>query len=331
MPEGPEVRKFGDILRANVINRIITKITIKKGRYTKKVFDGYQILVDSLPVKIIDIVNKGKFTYIILQSVNDVTNTLYLLNTLGMSGSWTVLKTNGKCHNKLKYDDTEFNLKIYEARRKEGTYCYPRVLEYIGNDNMDVWFQYAYNNLNIEMELDNGDKLNFHDQRNFGTLKVINTKKELDKKLNELGPDIMFMSKDDFIKILKSKQVSYGNKYIGNIIVNQKLVSGIGNYLRSDILWMSKISPFRKLKDITEDEMKTIFKISQGLIWVDYNLEYGLKKNYIEKTMKFPSDYNRDFFVYMQEKDINGNKVNKDECFEGSQKRFVHWVEEIQR
>jgi hypothetical protein len=93
---------------------------------------------------------------------------------------------------------------------------------------------------------------------------------------------------------------------------------------------MSKISPFRKLKDITEDEMKTIFKMSRGLIWGDYNLEYGRKKGYIEKDVKLPSDYNKDFFVYMQEKDINGNKVKKDECFEGSQKRFIHWIEEIQ-
>ena len=330
MPEGPEVRKFGDILRANVINRIITKCTIKKGRYIKKVFDGYQTLIDSLPVKITDIKNKGKFTYMILESVNDSNKVLYLLNSLGMSGAWTVLKSSGKCINTLKYDDTEFSLKIFEARRKEGIFCYPRVLEYIGNDSMDQWFQYAYNNLNVQFELDNDDYLNFHDQRNFGTIKIIDSKTDLEKKLNEIGSDIMFMSRDDFVKILKSKIKIYSNKYIGNIIVNQKVVSGIGNYLRADILYMSRISPFHKLKDVTEEDMNNIYKNALALIWGDYNKEYGIKKGYIAKDIKLPSDYNRDFFVYMQDMDINGYKVKKDELFEGSQKRFIHWVEEIQ-
>lgn len=330
MPEGPEVRKFGDILRANIINTVITKCTIKKGRYLKKVFDGYQTLIDSLPVKIIDIVNKGKFTYMILESVNDSNKVLYLLNSLGMGGAWTVLKSSGKCNNKLKYDNSEFSLKIFEAKRKEGIFCYPRVLEYIGNESMDKWFQYAYNNLNVQFELDNGDYLNYHDQRNFGTIKIIDSKKDLDKKLNEIGSDVMFMSRDDFIKILKTKINSYGDKYIGNIIVNQKIISGIGNYLRADILYMSKISPFRKLKDVNEEDLVNIYQNMLALIWGDYNKIYGIKKGYIKEGIKLPNDYNRDFFVYMQDKDINGYKVIKNELFEGSQKRFIHWVKEIQ-
>ena len=46
---------------------------------------------------------------------------------------------------------------------------------------------------------------------------------------------------------------------------------------------------------------------------------------------KIPHDYKKDFFVYKQEKDINGNKVHKDELFEGSQKRFIYWIKEVQK
>ena len=42
-------------------------------------------------------------------------------------------------------------------------------------------------------------------------------------------------------------------------------------------------------------------------------------------------DYNRDFFVYDQEYDIYDNKVIKEELYEGSQKRFIYYVKEIQK
>jgi hypothetical protein len=38
-----------------------------------------------------------------------------------------------------------------------------------------------------------------------------------------------------------------------------------------------------------------------------------------------------DFFVYRKDKDINGEKVIKEELFEGSQKRFIYWVKEVQK
>jgi hypothetical protein len=49
------------------------------------------------------------------------------------------------------------------------------------------------------------------------------------------------------------------------------------------------------------------------------------------KTIKLPSDYNRHFFIYEQEQDIKGNKVEKQELYEGSQKRSIYWVPTIQQ
>ena len=36
------------------------------------------------------------------------------------------------------------------------------------------------------------------------------------------------------------------------------------------------------------------------------------------------------FFIYREDEDIYGNKVLKKELFEGSQKRFIYYVKEIQ-
>ena len=44
-----------------------------------------------------------------------------------------------------------------------------------------------------------------------------------------------------------------------------------------------------------------------------------------------PNDYERDFFVYKQNTDINGYNVKKEELYEGSQKRFIYWVPKVQK
>jgi formamidopyrimidine-DNA glycosylase len=329
MPEGTEVRKFSDIMKANVLNKTIKKVNILKGRYKKKVFEGYDILEKALPAIIKSIDTKGKFTYITLESNKDKA-ILYLFSTLGLSGGWTILhKDKNKCHSKISFNGKQTDISIYYMKKDVGYYCYPRVLEYISNHDMSSWFEHALNNLNVEFELDDDSKIYFYDQRNFGTMKIITDKAELDKKLNELGPDMMDISLDNFKKaITKGTNVK---KAIGNVIVNQKLVSGIGNYLRADALWMAKISPFRKVSELTDNEIQLLYKSVRGLMWGDYNLEYAKEKSYVSKDIKIPSDYKRNFFVYMQKKDPDGNIVSADELFEGSQKRTIHWVENIQK
>ena len=330
MPEGIEVRKFCDILRANVLNHQITKITIKKGRYTKKAFDGYTDLVAALPVTLTAITNKGKFTYLTLNSPSKG-KIFYLLATLGMGGGWTILKKN-----KDDFTTTQQiqgrtrQIDIKYAKRDEGYYSYPYLLEYVTNNSMEGWFKVVLNNLSVEFEIDDGSKMYFYDNRNFGTLKSVDDKAVIDKKLREIGPDMMDISFDDFKKAIEGKKTN-SQKEIGNVIVNQKLVSGIGNYLRADILWMAKISPFRKVADVSEEELRSIYNSARVLMWGDYDYQYAKDAGIITRGVKIPRDYGRDFLVYMQDTDPDGEKVKKEPLFEGSAKRFIHWVPTVQK
>lgn len=332
MPEGIEVRKYCDILRANIINHEITAITILKGRYTKKPFEGYSELVANLPLTIKSITNKGKFTYFTLESITaNTVKTFYLLATLGMGGGWTILKKSVSDFNKK----TEIQGKIVDIDIRfskgsgGGVYSYPYLLEYVTNNNMDSWIKKILDNLNVEFTLDDSSKFYFYDNRNFGTLKAVDTKLAIDKKLKEIGPDMMDIEFDIFKKAIAAGKNA--DKAIGNVIVNQKLVSGIGNYLRADILWMAKISPFRKVSTITDTELHNIYNCARAIMWGDYNLEYAKSNGLITKGVKIPRDYNRDFLVYMQKTDPNGESVIKEPLYEGSTKRFIHWVAAVQK
>jgi formamidopyrimidine-DNA glycosylase len=140
------------------------------------------------------------------------------------------------------------------------------------------------------------------------------------------------MEESTTLEIFKNQLTKPKNlgKKIGIVLLNQKVISGIGNYLRADVLWSSKISPFRKVQDLSDLDIKHLYENSKILTWGDYDYKKAVEIKIIKKNTKLPSNYGRDFFVYYSDEDIYGNSVIKEELYEGNQKRFIYWVKEIQ-
>jgi formamidopyrimidine-DNA glycosylase len=200
---------------------------------------------------------------------------------------------------------------------------------HIEDEQMDNYIRNSLNHLNVEFKSSKGS-LFYYDTLSFGTIKVIKGIDELNKKLKTLGPDIMDIGTDLVVfktQIKKSKNLE---KEIGVVLMDQKTISGIGNYLRSDILYLSKIDPFRKVNKLSDAEINTIFNNCKLLTWGEFDKKEAKRLKILNKNNKLPEDYDRLFFVYNQDTDIHGNKVIKKELYEGSQKRFIYYVKEIQ-
>lgn len=299
MPEVIEVRQYTDFFNKKIKNKKLLGINIVGGRYKKHgPFDGYDELIKEMPLTIHNIGTKGKYMYI------ELSNSKYIGVTLGLSGGWFFKSNSGRLTHGI---DTSRYMNDFDIKRYQET---------------------ALKHVNVIFKLDIGEVF-FYDQLSFGTISVL-TKDEVDKKLKTLGLDLMDESTAilDFKSKLNSK--TNENKPIGNVLMNQKLFSGIGNYLRADILWLSNINPFKKVKELTERNIEDIFNNIKILIWIFYNYDEGIKKGIIPKGYKTPWDYDRDFFIYMQKTDINGNKVKKEKLYEGSQVRYIYWVSETQ-
>ena len=310
MPEVVEIRKYADFLNKKLKNKKLNNIKILKGRYkTHEPFDSYYKLQKLLPTKVLNVKTKGKFLYIVLE------NDYYIFSTLGLHGGWVWL-------------DKKFTIKK-ENKENNDKYEFNDMLDYVDKDSMNSYYNTALNNLNVQFVSDKGSMFYF-DSLSFGTIKVIKGVEELNNKLSQIGPDIM--EKSTTLDIFKNRfeKNSIQNKPIGIVLMNQKIVSGIGNYLRADVLWMSKISPFRKVKDLTNTDLLNIYNNSRALTWSSYNLNKGIRLNIIKSNIKTPSDYKRDFFVYYSDTDIYGNKIIKEELYEGNQKRFIYWVKKRQ-
>lgn len=165
------------------------------------------------------------------------------------------------------------------------------------------------------------ENLYFNDMRGFGTITVMTSKDELNKRLNDMGLDVFTLTKKDkelFINALFNEKTK--DKMIGKLLLEQTYVSGLGNYLRAEILWDAFISPYRLMKDITQSEKEALFKSTLKIIKYHYNYITKHKETY------YPTR-DETFKVYLREKDIYGNTVLHEKL--GPQ--TIHWVKDRQK
>ena len=115
----------------------------------------------------------------------------------------------------------------------------------------------SHTHLAITLETPEGEMiLAYRDPRRFGRLEW-QTDKSLSGILRTTGPDILEVQPGDFEKSLRASQRS-----IRTILLDQKVVSGIGNIYVSEILFESGIHPDRKGTRITGAEARRILESS---------------------------------------------------------------------
>lgn len=172
---------------------------------------------------------------------------------------------------------------------------------------------HKHSRISLNLSKENSDKkIYFIDQRNFGKFTILSSNEEFEQKLDYFGPDILDSNINEdifFSRINKKKRAK-----IGTLLLEQKIICGIGNYLRCDILWMSKISPETKIKDLSLKQRNDLYYYSKNIC-----MYYAGFENTLDIT---PEHFNRDTFIYMQDTDPYGNSVIKSKM--GS--RTLHYV-----
>ena len=129
-------------------------------------------------------------------------------------------------------------------------------------------------------------KVIYNDPRRFGFFEIIKNNQDLEKRFKSMGPE-PFSDKFNLnyvVNYFKNK-----NKDIKSFLLDQRFVSGIGNIYASEILFASKINPFKKAKKLNKNECLNIILNS---------------KKILQQAINKGGSSIRDF------KDISGNKGN---------------------
>ena len=175
----------------------------------------------------------------------------------------------------------------------------------------------------ITLLLDNNISLYFNDKRMFGTFIVLNNE-NFEKEINKLGPDLTgliikqnkFLSEEEWLKIFKKN-----NRKVSLKLIDQHLVSGIGNYLRSDILYKAHIHPERTT--LSDEEWEEIRKATIDIIKKSYqNGGYSMLDYFHPDGSKGCYDT----LIFKKKEDSNGYKIEKKKI--GSSN--IYYVSEIQ-
>ena len=81
--------------------------------------------------------------------------------------------------------------------------------------------------------------------------------KDLDElHLNKLGTDALKISQKEFLDLCQK----YKAKNIKTFLMDQEIISGIGNEYSDEILFQAAIDPHHTIKDLTKSELSKIYK-----------------------------------------------------------------------
>ena len=161
----------------------------------------------------------------------------------------------------------------------------------------------------------------FNDIRHFGTIKRM-TDQELKEKLKSIGPDMLNSppSQEEFNKILKQ------NKTLPEILMNQKNISGVGNYVKAEALFRAKLNPHRLGISLSNLELTLLKESIENVLKESYNLQGASLMTYRDADGNEGGFEN--FLQVYGKNQIDNMKIIKEETLD---KRTTWWVPEVQK
>ena len=186
------------------------------------------------------------------------------------------------------------------------------------------WSRKQKNHCRLKCVFSDGTEVYYNDPRNFGTIKFVHGKHLMIDKLKSFGPDMLSELVDDdlFFTRLRIKK----NWTVAKAVMDQSVIAGVGNYVKADALWLSRISPHRLVNSLSDEDLSNLNRSIQQVLKESYDSGGATIRSYSGFDDEF-GDYGRKFLVYSQDYDLDGNKVIKEETTDG---RNTWWVPDVQ-
>jgi formamidopyrimidine-DNA glycosylase len=193
----------------------------------------------------------------------------------------------------------------------------------------------------VRWTFDDNTEIYYSDMRNFGTLKFYfgsESSKELNKKLSEIGPDMLNEPCDEktWLQICEKRK----NQSLVKFLMEQKNVSGVGNIYKSESLFLAGLAPYRKVRDCTSEELSRLYTAVKTVLKNSYETGGATIRNYSDlynnqgQYVAFPSKADEmmksriGVMVYSQKEDPYGNPIQKIKL---DDQRTTYYSPEVQK
>lgn len=307
MPEIIEVRIIAETLHRDFHGKTLLTIDSNSKIYNK--LKGVDNL--KLPAKLLGVNCYGKKVIFVFE------NGQYLVNAPLMDGRWVYTPAN---NNKLIFNfgsSAAISPKVTDIKDVKTPIAIPIDTKDIKESATPSATTTPIFTLNIVQH-----KLYYDGARIYGGLEYTT---DIKQYLSKLGPDPFYtvITTELWNKIFRTPKVQKWE--ISKAIIEQSLIAGIGNWMKAEILYESKISPYRLVGNMSDSELETCRK------WFLYVTEQAYKSKGLTLATYWSPDgvagtYARK--VYSKTTDPFGNVVQKDVT---AGKRTHHWVPSLQK
>lgn len=109
----------------------------------------------------------------------------------------------------------------------------------------------------LQLECSDGTLVTYRSQRHFGRICHLTTS-ELNRRLRDLGPSILdssCLAHEDIVQRFQR----FKRRNICVALMDQTLFSGIGNYIKSETLYLSKVNPNARVSELTEEQLYWLY------------------------------------------------------------------------
>ena len=126
-----------------------------------------------------------------------------------------------------------------------------------------------------------GGTLYFNDMRKFGWAKVLKKEDDLKKEVKDLGPEYNW---PEFTQEYLTKALSRRQIPIKTALLNQSIISGLGNIYSDEVLFCASIRPTHKANSLNSKQIKSIYNCIPLIF--EEAIRYGgtSKKDYLHIT-----------------------------------------------
>lgn len=172
-----------------------------------------------------------------------------------------------------------------------------------GNKHQCIKLNYSDKDINSSVK---SKSIYFVDQLHYGTFSIVFNNGDFAKKLATIGPSVLEpgeLTRERFIAICRK----HNKKAMPELLMNQKWISGIGNYLKAEIMYDSCCSIASPTVDYSDSQLSRVY---DACIRIAHECAFGRYR----------------LKVYRKQKDPLGNPVY---TVKTPDKRTTHWVPNV--
>lgn len=188
------------------------------------------------------------------------------------------------------------------------------------------WSKVRAKHSSFLVEYSGSKHLYFVDPRRFGTIRFTKDHREHEKKLASLGPDVL---EDPPLapEIFAERVLMKPHRTIAEVLMDQSCISGVGNYLKAEVLFRSGVSPRRRVLDLGSQEILKMWSEVVLACRESYADQGASLRTYKTVTGEAGSAQ-FEFRVYSRKNCPAGHEVRREETLD---KRTSWWCPTCQR